>query len=111
MRIALALQLLSLVSRKTHRIVTRVDAEVSGHGNGAAKEEEGVKQIEDDHDERVEGKLLPDSREDKVGEREHREDRHKHGIVHYGGVAAKRVMNHVADERHDEESPEELPAY
>ena len=84
--------------------------QVSGHGKSTTQEEEGIEEIESDHDKRVESEIVLDRCGNQVEEREHRDDGDKHVIVHNGGVAVERIMDHITNERHNEESPEELPA-
>jgi len=52
----------------THLIVTRVDTQVAGHGKSTAQEEEGIEEIEDDHDKRIEDQIVLDRCGDQVEE-------------------------------------------
>lgn len=81
---------------------------LGGEGDSRAEEEDSVKSVENDHDNRVTGPVDVEGCRDRVEEREHREDSAEHRIVHCRGVAGERLGDHVTDQGHDEEGPEEL---
>lgn len=85
-----------------------MDAEVGGHGDGAAEVENGVQCIKNDHEEWVTLERLLEGRGNEVEQRQHGEDGDKHVVVDNRWVAGVGGRNHVTDERHDEESPDEL---
>ncbi len=45
-----------------------MDAQVAGHGKSTAQEEEGIEEIEADHDKRIEDQILFDRCGDQVEE-------------------------------------------
>lgn len=91
-----------------HGVAAAVHAEVAGCRDGGDEPEEGVQRVEGDHDDRVERELLLDGRGDEVQERRQRKDRHEHVEVDYAVVAGEGLRDHVADQRHDEDGPQEL---
>ena len=48
--------------------------------------------------------------QNEVEQRQHRQDCDKHAVVDDGRISAKGIVNHVANEGHDQERPEELEA-
>lgn len=96
------------VAERVGIVTAGVDSQVRSSGDGTAEEEEGVEEVEDDHDQRVEGELFLEGCRYEVDQAEHPKDAHEHIVVDDRGVAAGRVGDHVANEGHDEESPEEL---
>ena len=48
--------------------------------------------------------------QDEVEQTQHRQDCDKHAVVDDGRVAAEGIVDHVANEGHDQERPEELEA-
>lgn len=82
--------------------------EVGGESDGGTEEEEGVDQVNDDHQERVEAQILLQRRRDEVEEGQEGEDRDEDQVVDDGRVAAVRLGDHVSGEGHDEEGPHEL---
>ena len=80
----------------------------SRHGNGSAEPEDDVQEIDDERQEGVDGEALSECGGDKVEEREHAEDRDEHAVIDNRWVATISVRDHVSDQGHDEERPEEL---
>lgn len=86
-------------------VAAAVGVEVGSQGDTAAEEEDGVENIEGDHDDGVNGEGFLDGGRDEVEEREEGEDGDEDLVVNHGRVAGGGLCNHVADEGEDEESP------
>ena len=85
-------------------------AKLSCKCDGATEEEESVDNVEPNHDDGVKGKLFLDSSRYQVEKRQHSKDADEDDIVDDRRVATHGFRDHVADEGHDEERPEELQA-
>lgn len=85
-----------------------MDAQLGRHCDGAAEEEEGVEEIEDQRQKGRTKRATSERTQAQVEERQHRENCDKHVVVDDGRVAREGGLDDVADKRHDEESPEEL---
>lgn len=83
-------------------------AKVGSQSNTTAEEEDGVEDVEDDHNQRVDGNGFDKGCGNEIEQGQHAEDGNEHLIVNHGRVAVGSLRNNVADECHDEESPEEL---
>jgi len=79
-------------------VAARMYTQVGSCGDGADKEEESVEEIEDDHDQRVEGPIFFDGCRDQVEKRQHGEYGDEHIVVDDGWVSAGGFSDHVADE-------------
>ena len=93
---------------KTHPVAAAVRAESGRCRDGAAEPEEGVHGVQDEREERVEGEGLFEGGGDEVEEGEEAEDGDEEVVVDDAAVAVVPVVDHVADEGHDEDGPEEL---
>ncbi len=93
---------------RTHPVAAAVRAESGRCRDGAAEPEEGVDGVEDEGEEGVEGEGLFEGGGDEVEEGEEAEDGDEEVVVDDAAVAVAPVVDHVADEGHDEDSPEEL---
>lgn len=89
-------------------VAAAVDMEVGRRRNTSNQGEDGVEDVEDKWEHRVDGEAVLDGRRDEVEEREHGEDGHEHVVVDDRRPAGD--GDHVADEGHAEEDPEELCA-
>jgi len=76
--------------------------------NSSAEEEDGVQQVQNDHDDRVEGPVQVKRGWDQVKEREYREDRHEHRVVDRAWVTGEGLGDHVTNESHDKDAEHEL---
>ncbi len=85
-----------------------VNFKVAGERDAPDEEEEGVEGIRGEHEEGRYGEGLADCSRNQVEEGQHSEDGNEHDIVDDGGIAASGVGDHVADQGHYEEGPEEL---
>lgn len=88
--------------------MARVHTEVGWERNSGAEPEEDVQDIKRKGKRWVASEGVGEGGRDEVEEREHREDGDEHHVVDNAWVAAICVSDHVADERHYEDSPEEL---
>lgn len=77
-------------------------------GNGGGEEEEHVQGVQRYQEEGVAGPADVEGRREEVDEREHGEGRDEHGVVDYRGVAGVGFGDHVSDQGHDQERPDEL---
>lgn len=92
---------------QTHAVAAAMNTEICGQCDSTAKVEDGVEHIQGDHgDGHAETVLY--RRRNQVEQRQHGENRDKHSVVHYAGVAGARSCDHVAHQGHDEQRPEEL---
>ena len=89
-------------------VMAAVDVEVSCECDTTDEEEDGVECIRCEHEEWRDGEGLVDCSHNEVEQRQHSEDGDKHDIVDYRGITASRVGDHVSNECHYEEGPEEL---
>lgn len=88
-------------------IATALYAELSSHSNGTTEEEEGIEDVECERDRSARQNTLECARyQDEEGQ--HGEYCDKHGVVDDGWIARVRLCDHIANQRHDEERPEEL---
>lgn len=92
----------------TYAVATAVNTKVGGHGDSTAEVEDGVQDIKANNEERVDHERLLDACGNEVQQRKHAEDRDKHAVVDNRRVARVGGCDHVTDERHDEEGPDEL---
>lgn len=92
----------------THVVSAAAHAQLGAHGHCAAEPEDGQEDVEGQRDDGVDSEGLLDGGGDQVDEADHGEDGAEHGVVDNGGGAAVLHVDHVADERHYEQSPEEL---
>ena len=92
----------------TYLVVARVTLELCGEGDRGAEEEDGVQGVQNDHDDWVAGPVDVEGCRDGIEQREHGEDRAEHRVVHCRWVAGEGIGDHVSDQGHDEERPEEL---
>lgn len=76
--------------------------------HGGAEPEERVQQVQSKRDDAADSKRFHEGGGDEVEEREHGDDGAGHGEVDDRWVTVGRIMDHVTDYRHDEESPQEL---
>ena len=83
-------------------------AELSGQRDGATEPEEHVQEIENEGNDRHQAPRWLDRGGDEEQQGEHAEDGDEHAVVDDGRVAAVGFGDHVADDGHDEECPEEL---
>lgn len=84
-------------------------AEERGGRDAAGEPEDDVQAVEHEHDEGVRKVLVPRGR-DEVEEGDHAEDADEHVVVYARRVVVEGRGDHVADEGHDEQGPEELEA-
>lgn len=92
----------------TYLVPARVYSEVRCKRDGSAEEEQSVERINTDHSHRMAGQSFSYGRGNKVDERQHAENRDEHGIIDDRGVAGVCFCDHVADQRDNEKSPQEL---
>ena len=95
-------------NRMTYSAAARMDAEFRGERNSATKEEDGVQNVENNHDDGMKSEVFFDGRRDEIEERQHSKDGAKHGKVDNGCIAADSLSDHVTDQSHYQEGPEEL---
>lgn len=93
---------------KPYLVAAAVAPKSSGESDRVGEEEDKVQSVQDDHDDRVDGPVGVERRRDEVEEREQRERRRPHGIVDCRGVSGEGLRDHVTDEGHDEDRPDEL---
>ena len=93
---------------QTHLVATAVDAKLCGCCDSTAEEEERVQHVESHWDGRVEHEALNNGGRDEVEKRKHREDGAEHVVVDDRWVARVCGCDHVTNQRHDQQSPEEL---
>ena len=91
-----------------YAVAARVYAELRRCRDAADEEKQSIQGVERNHDDRREGQVLFEGGRYQVQQRQHREDGHEHVVVNDGGVAGEGGCDHVADERQDEQRPEEL---
>lgn len=65
----------------TYVVVARVDVEVGREGHGGAEEEDGVEEVNHNHQQRVQAEILLQCRGDEVEEGEEGEDRQEDQVV------------------------------
>lgn len=94
----------------TYLVGARVTLQPGSQCDSTGEEENGVEQVHDDHDDRVQSPVKVERGRNQVEERQHGECSRIHGVVDGGRVACESLRNHVTDEGHDEESPYELPS-
>lgn len=82
--------------------------EVGCQSYGTAEEEDGVQDVENKRNDRVASQSLVEGDGDEVEQAQHREHGHKHGVVDDGRVARVGIGNHITDQGHNEEGPDEL---
>ena len=83
-------------------------AQLRRERHSAAEPKQSVEDIECEWDDAADTEGVHEGGRDEVEEREHSEDGANHGVVDNGRVARFCVVDHVTDERHNEEGPEEL---
>lgn len=88
-------------------VPTAMHTQVRRKGNATNQEKYSIQGIQSKDNYGPE-KRLHDCGTDQIKEREHSEDSNEHRVVDDRGIAADRLSDHVTDECHDEESPEEL---
>jgi len=89
-------------------VAAAMNMQSCGHSNAAAKEEDGIEDIEDQRNQWVECERVLDGRRDEVEQRKHRKGRDEHAVIDDVGIAGICGRDHVADEGHDEKGPDEL---
>lgn len=94
----------------TYSVTAAVDTKLGGGRDSAAEEEEGVQHIQTDHEHGVELEALLECGGDEVEQAQHAEDGDEQIVVDDRGVTGDGGVDHVADQSHDEKSPEELEA-
>ena len=93
---------------KPYLVATAMHIQVRRKRNTAAKEEDGIQSVGEDHEDRRYGKPLIYSCDYQVDERQHCKYGDEHAVIYYGRIAGVGFGNHVADKSHDEERAEEL---
>ena len=94
--------------RVTYSIATAVDVKLSGRGDTGNEPEQNIQHIQNKRQQWMYYWVLLECDEDEVEEAEHGEDNDEHVVVDKRRVAADCICDDVADEGHDDESPEEL---
>lgn len=89
-------------------IAARVHAELGSHGNGGAKEEKDIEQIEGDRDDGMTGERLIERGQSEVDQRQQRESCYEHNVVDQRWIAREGHGNDIADEGRDNDHQEEL---
>lgn len=84
-----------------------MNSEVRSSSDTTNKEEDGVQAVEDGHDHGV-GDAADECSGDEVEESEHAEDCDEHVVVDNRRVTGVSLSDHVTDQGHDEECPDEL---
>lgn len=84
-----------------------MNSEVSSSSDTTNKEEDNVQAVKNGHDHRV-GDAADECSRDEVEESEHAEDCDEHVVVDNRWVTGVSLGDHVTDQGHDEESPDEL---
>lgn len=87
-------------------VAAAVDVQVGGSRNTSNEGEDGAEDVEGQREDRVDHERLLDGDETKVEKREHAEDGDEHVIVDDRRTAGN--GDHVTDEGHAEQDPEEL---
>lgn len=90
----------------TYLIAAAVNAQVGCQRHRTAEPEDGVQDVEDEGKPGGDGEVLPYRGGQEVEEGEHAEDGAEEAVVDDGRAAG--FGDHVADNGHDEEGPEEL---
>jgi hypothetical protein len=90
----------------TYAVAAAANAKVCGSRNTGDEGEESAERVEDQREDGVDDKRLLHRDESKVEEGQHAEDCDEHVVVDDRGTALD--CEHVADESHAEEDPEEL---
>lgn len=85
-----------------------MDVQVRGSCNSGDEGEQGAENVEDQREDGVDGERLLDRYKSEVDKGEHAESGDEHVVVDDRGTAGD--GEHVADESHAEEDPEELEA-
>jgi len=89
-----------------------VDTKLGRCCDSTAEEEQRVQHVEGHGDRRVEHEALDDGGRNEVEQRKHGEDGAEHVVVDDRWVASVGRCDHVTDQRHDKQGPEELePAH
>lgn len=89
----------------TYFVAAAVDLQIRGECDSSDEEEKSIERINDHRKHGVKCKPFADGRCYQVEERKHSEYRHEHGVVDDGWIARRRIVNHIPDQSHDEESP------
>ena len=89
-------------------VAAAVALESCRKGNCRCKEEDHVESVESDQDDGMDGPVYVPRRWEEVEEREPGEGRDEHSVVDRRGVPRERLGDHVTDESHDEQCPDEL---
>lgn len=92
----------------TYAVATAMSSQLRCERHSAAEEEEHVQSIHGKRNHRMSREPVVEGSGKQVDEREHGEDGDEHAVVDDGGVTGCSVLDCVADQSHDEESPEEL---
>jgi hypothetical protein len=85
-----------------------VCTQLSGHSDGCREEEDCVQQIQSHGYDGMAHEALVPCCGDQVEEWQHAECGYEDIVVDQRGVAGEGAGNHVADEGHNEECPQEL---
>lgn len=93
-------------SRNTYIVTAAAHAQVGGSRNTSNQGEESAKRVQNQREDGVDCKGFLHRDEGQVEEGEHAEDGDEHVIVDDRGAAGD--GEHVTDQRHTEEDPEEL---
>lgn len=88
-------------------VAARVSAKNCRSDYCSEEEEQSIERVEYNCPQRWEI-MIQDSGGDEEDERKHRKHGDKHVEVDDGGIATKGGRNYIADERHNQQRPEEL---
>lgn len=93
---------------ESHVVAARMSAQLGGHGDSGAEQEDDIEQVDHDGEDGVAHEGVVKGNQDQVEERKHSKDGYEHVVVDQRRVAGEGHGNDVAGEGHDDEDEDEL---